>query len=75
MVENELKQGSPWKAILIGVAALLLVIIALQNAATVDFKLFFWSFGMSKILVIVISALLGFILGISLQQMMRMKKK
>ncbi len=75
MAESEQSQGSPWKAILIGVAALLLVIIALQNAAAVDFKLFFWTFGMSKILVIVIAALLGFILGLFLQQLMRMKRK
>jgi uncharacterized integral membrane protein len=75
MAESERRQGSPWVAVLIGIAALLLVIIALQNAATVEFKLLFWTFGMSKILVIIIAALLGFILGLFVQQLTHMKKK
>lgn len=74
MSESRSGGNATLTAVLVGLAALLLVIIALQNTAVVTINLFFWSLGMSLILLIVIVALLGFIAGLLTQALIKRRK-
>lgn len=51
------------KVIAILVLALLLIIILVQNLQTINFNVLFWSFGLSKLILILLSAVIGFIAG------------
>lgn len=51
------------KVIAILVLALLLIIILVQNLQTINFNVLFWSFGLSKLILILLSAVIGFITG------------
>jgi uncharacterized integral membrane protein len=51
------------KTILAIVIFVLLLILALQNTQTVSFQFLFWSLTLSRILIIPLFILLGFVLG------------
>jgi uncharacterized integral membrane protein len=52
-------------AAVLGLVVLLLV-LAIQNTAVVDVRLLFWTVSMSRALLILFSAVLGYVAGISL---------
>jgi uncharacterized integral membrane protein len=51
------------KAIIIGVLILLALIILIQNTEVVMFNLLFWKIGMSRIIMLFLSLLVGFVIG------------
>jgi uncharacterized integral membrane protein len=51
------------KTIIVLVIAVLLVIIIVQNTQVVTFRLFFWKIGMSRIILLVLTLVVGFALG------------
>jgi uncharacterized integral membrane protein len=51
------------KAIIIGVLVLLVLIILIQNTEVVTFNLLFWQIGMSRIIMLFLSLLIGFLIG------------
>jgi len=55
------------KTVLILIIILILLIILLQNTQVMTFKLLFWKVTMSKIVLLVITMILGFIVGFLLR--------
>ena len=51
------------RAIIIGVLVLLVLIILIQNTEVVTFNLLFWQIGMSRIIMLFLSLLVGFLIG------------
>jgi uncharacterized integral membrane protein len=52
------------KLVLVSVVAVLTGIVIMQNTEVVSFKLLFWQFNMSRILLLLVTLLLGFVLGL-----------
>ena len=57
------------------IAAIILVIFTVQNAAIVDLKLWFWEVKSSQALIILITLALGSIIGVLVSIPSRTKKK
>ena len=51
------------KVILVGALALLMIILVIQNSEVVTVTLLFWSFEMSRVILILLATLTGFIFG------------
>ncbi len=51
------------KWIIIGILAILFIIIIIQNSGAVSYKIFFWKIEISRIILIPIFLLIGFIIG------------
>ena len=51
------------KLIVVSVLAVLTGIVIMQNTEVVSFKLLFWQLNMSRILLLLVTLLLGFVLG------------
>jgi uncharacterized integral membrane protein len=51
------------KVIVIVVVVVLALIILLQNAHTTVFRLFFWKFEMSQVVLVLLCLAIGFVLG------------
>jgi uncharacterized integral membrane protein len=51
------------KAIIVAVLAILFVIILIQNTQVVTLRLFFWKIGMSQIILIPLTMVIGFAAG------------
>jgi uncharacterized integral membrane protein len=51
------------KLVLVSVVAVLTGIVIMQNTEVVSFRLLFWQFNMSRILLLLVTMLLGFVLG------------
>jgi uncharacterized integral membrane protein len=51
------------KSIVVLIIAFLLLIVILQNTQVVTFRLFFWKIGMSRIILLVLTLVVGFALG------------
>jgi uncharacterized integral membrane protein len=51
------------KTIIIIISALLLLIILLQNTQVVEFRFFFWKIGMSRIVLLILTLLVGYVIG------------
>jgi uncharacterized integral membrane protein len=51
------------KLIVVSVVAVLTGIVIMQNTEVVAFRLLFWQFNMSRILLLLVTLLLGFALG------------
>ena len=62
------------KTIIILVLFLLLLIILIQNTQVVTFHLLFWKIGMSRIVLLVLSILLGFVVGLLIHPMIVRKR-
>lgn len=58
------KSGFPIRKVAILVLALILVIVILQNNQTITLKFLFWGFSMSQILLLLLTALVGFVIGL-----------
>ena len=54
------------KAVFALVLVALLLVVAIQNTAVVEVRLLIWTLGMSRALLILISAVLGFATGIAI---------
>lgn len=52
------------RLILTGLAALLLIIIVLQNTAAVETQILFWPISMPRALLLALAMLVGFLLGL-----------
>ena len=52
-----------WKLTLAGLLLLLVVIFAGQNYEVVEIKFLFWSFQASRVIIIFLTLMLGFVLG------------
>lgn len=63
------------KTIIILVLILLLLIILIQNTQVVTFSLLFWKISMSRIVLLVVTILLGFIIGLLTCPLIFRKKK
>lgn len=50
--------------IIIGILAILFIIIIIQNSEVVTYKIFFWEISISRIILIPIFMIIGFIIGI-----------
>ncbi|PKK83777.1 MAG: hypothetical protein CVT49_07090 [candidate division Zixibacteria bacterium HGW-Zixibacteria-1] len=72
--ENEKKSGFSAKAIIVAIAVLIILIIFLQNTGVVTFRLFFWSFSMSQILLLPLIFLVGFVAGFITNLVLSRKK-
>ncbi len=59
------------RKILIIVLALLVFIIIIQNASVVSFRIFFWQFGMSRIIWSLLFVVVGFVAGYALGSIRR----
>ncbi len=57
------------------IAAIILVVFTIQNAAIVDLKLWFWEVKSSQALIILITLALGSIIGVLVSIPSRSKKK
>jgi uncharacterized integral membrane protein len=62
------------KTIIILVLILLALIILIQNTQVVEFGLLFWKIAMSKILMLFIALVVGFLVGFLLRPMIIKKK-
>jgi len=51
------------KLIVVSIVAVLTGIVIMQNTEVVSFRLLFWQFNMSRILLLLVTLLLGFALG------------
>lgn len=51
------------KNIIVLIIACLLLIVILQNTQVVTFRLFFWKIGMSRIILLALTLVVGFALG------------
>ena len=51
------------KLVLVSIVAVLTGIVIMQNTEVVAFRLLFWQFNMSRILLLLVTLLLGFALG------------
>lgn len=51
------------KLVLVSVIAVLTGIVIMQNTEVVSFKFLFWQFNMSRILLLLVTMILGFALG------------
>ena len=51
------------KIIILGALALLLLILVIQNTEVVTVTLLFWNFGMSRVILILLATMTGFIGG------------
>jgi uncharacterized integral membrane protein len=51
------------KSIVVLIIACLLLIVILQNTQVVTFRLFFWKIGMSRIILLMLTLVVGFALG------------
>jgi uncharacterized integral membrane protein len=51
------------KTIIIIIVAVLLLIIIVQNTQVVTVKLFFWKISMSRIILLALTLMVGFVLG------------
>ena len=51
------------KLIVVSIVAVLTGIVIMQNTEVVAFRLLFWQFNMSRILLLLVTLLLGFALG------------
>ena len=51
------------KSIVVLIVACLLLIVILQNTQVVTFQLFFWKVGMSRIILLALTLVVGFALG------------
>jgi len=51
------------KTIIIAIVAILLLIIVLQNTQVVSLRLFFWTISMSRIILLALTLIVGFVLG------------
>ena len=63
------KTGFPVKTVIIVVLALLLLLVILQNNQTITLKFLFWGFSMSQILLLLLTALVGFVIGLLVYSM------
>ena len=63
------------KLILIAVAAILLVIILIQNASWVEVALLFWQVRMPRIVLLLVILLIGFALGLLTASMLMRRRK
>jgi uncharacterized integral membrane protein len=62
------------KTIIIIVLLVLLVVILIQNSDTADFYLFFWGIKVSKIILVPLLVLFGFIIGFLVAKLGGQKK-
>ena len=51
------------KLVLVSIVAVMTGIVIMQNTEVVAFRLLFWQFNMSRILLLLVTLLLGFALG------------
>ena len=63
------------KTIIIFILILLLLIILIQNTQVVTFHLLFWKISMSRIVLLVVTICLGFVIGILIHPLIFKKKK
>ena len=56
-----------WRWIGVSVLALLFVVIVLQNTQVVDIRILFWGLSMSRIILLLFSLIVGFVLGYSVR--------
>jgi uncharacterized integral membrane protein len=63
------------KTIIVVVLILLALIILVQNTQVVEFGLLFWKIGMSKILMLFIALLVGFLVGFFVRPLIVKKKE
>jgi uncharacterized integral membrane protein len=75
MSNSSTNDGSAAKAVLLALAAVLLVVVAVQNATVVPFKFLFWTFHISRILLILLAALCGFVIGLITRSLVKRKRK
>jgi uncharacterized integral membrane protein len=62
------------KMIVVLVALLLALIILVQNTQAVTFRLFFWSAEISQLLLVLVTLVLGFVLGFLVAKLTGRKK-
>lgn len=62
-----------FKVIVLCVIVVLVMIVILQNIAAVEFQFLFYSISMSKALLLFITALIGFLIGLLFSYIMRKK--
>jgi uncharacterized integral membrane protein len=58
------KPGFPVKTVAIVILALILLIVILQNNESITLRFLFWGFSMSQILLLLLTALVGFAIGL-----------
>ena len=51
------------KWIIIGILAILFIIIIIQNSGSVEYKIFLWEISISRIILIPIFLIIGFLIG------------
>jgi uncharacterized integral membrane protein len=64
-----------WKQVVVGVAAVLVLIVMIQNTSPVVVRLLFWKLAMSRILLFLLILLAGFIVGYLTHSLMVKKSK
>ena len=52
------------KTVIILILLVLLAIILIQNTKVIDIQLFFWKLSMSRIILMVITLFIGFVIGL-----------
>ncbi|UCE19359.1 MAG: LapA family protein [Gemmatimonadota bacterium] len=57
------------KTLVIAVVLILFLIVLVQNTQIVTVKLFFWDMSMSRIILIFLAMLIGFVVGYFLQKL------
>lgn len=62
------------KLVIIIILLILIVVIVLQNTSPVNFKLLFWDFQASLIILLLLVFLIGVIIGFTLPKLFRKKK-
>lgn len=58
------------KLIVVSIIAVLTGIVIMQNTDVVAFRLLFWQFNMSRILLLLVTLILGFVLGFIIAKLM-----
>jgi uncharacterized integral membrane protein len=74
MAKANKQETSTAKVVTVGIIAILLLIIALQNTSMIAVNILFWTVYMSKILLIIVAAVFGFIIGLITQSMLKKKR-
>ena len=72
---DEKKSQAKTKLIILGIIAVLVIIVLLQNSQVVTFRLFFWQISISQILLMPLTLLFGFAVGAAAVLLLSKKKQ
>jgi uncharacterized integral membrane protein len=67
--------GALAKIIVIAVVALAILIFVLQNTASVEWTFLFWSFSVNQWIMLVVSLVVGFLVGMAVSAVLRRRRK